>query len=413
MAIFGSHATKISSLAGGSNNLSQRYQDMINANPYRGLEYTQSPIQKLLHWLGFRTEADAWKENMAVQANEYDAGIIQKAYDEDYNDALSQVQRLKSAGLNPDLDPSSVSSGEAGTIQDDASVPMQSTGQEGQFKSFVTGLFDAFNEIVGMTSGIQGIVRNNIQNSILSSEAESAFANNAIGISSIFLPNSPHPQGIDNFDWRYEANKNMDEYVSKHYRKAKDRQKFKDVINSYWDSAIGESESYEDFKNRISSRKDYEMEYRVNWSELDDALMMITEPLARNAEDIFRLQQEVAKIQLEYQKDYTGALDPDIQATATNTSAEYEAQYSGALDASVQAGSQNAVAGASAKQAELNNLLSKTQSEIISNLVERSKQKGIKGWYARWLLQRSMLRSIGGVDQFQDFINGVNSIPGL
>ena len=140
--------------------LPYQYQSMLDANPYRGIEYTKSPWQKFLSWLGFRTEADAWKENMAVQANEYDAGIVQKAYDEDYNDAQSQVQRMKAAGLNPDLDPSSVSPGESASMGEDPSVPMQTTGEESQVYQFATGIMSIASTAIGLVGSIQGISRN-------------------------------------------------------------------------------------------------------------------------------------------------------------------------------------------------------------------------------------------------------------
>ena len=52
-------------------------------------------------WLS--SEADAWQENMSVQAAEYDAAIVQKAYDEQYNQPSEQVARMNAAGLNPDI----------------------------------------------------------------------------------------------------------------------------------------------------------------------------------------------------------------------------------------------------------------------------------------------------------------------
>ena len=392
--------------------LGYQYQNLIDANPYRGLEYRESPWQRLLKKLGFRTQSDAWNENMAVQANEYDASIVQKAYNEDYDDASSQVARMKAAGLNPDLDPSSISPGESSDMPEDPSTPMQSSGNEVEFNNFLSSVFNAFESAIGLTSGIQGIVGKNIQNRILTSQADSELVSNAIGISDMFLPTSANPQGIENYDWRFDATKNMEEYANKHISK-RQRQQFKDAINQYWDSAIGESATFEQMKERIQNRKDYEMERLTNWSDLDDTLFAITDPLAQRAEKIIELRQQLEIANLQYQKEYAENLDPEVQANALNTSAEYQSEFNESLNATTQASSQNAVANASAIQSQLNNELAEVQKEVISNLVERSKKKGIRGWYARWILQRSMLRRSGGVDQFQDLINGVNSIPGL
>ena len=396
-----------------STNLRSQYQGLIDANPYRGVEYRLSPWQRFLSRLGFRTQADAWRENMAVQANEYDASIVQKAYNEDFDDPTSQVARMKAAGLNPDIDPSSIDSGSSSPMPEDPSTPMQSTGNEQQIGEFLTGVFDAFESCIGLTSGIQGIIGKNIQNRMLNAESESQFVENAVGISDMFLPRTANPQGILNYDWRAEANSNMDKYIDKHYRLERDRQKFKDVVNQYWDSAIGSSATFEQMIDYMKSRKGYFEENQTNWSDLDDIQFAITEPIAQRAEKIIELRQQLEIETAKYQKELAANLNPEIQAEAQNTSAEYQSQFNQSLDPFTQAGSQNVVAGASVIQSQLNNELSEIQKEVIHNLVERSKKKGLRGWYARWILQRSMLRRSGGVDQFQDLVNGVNSIPGL
>ena len=115
--------------AASSMNLPDRYQGMLDAIPYRNQKYNESPWQRPFSNLGFRTQADAWKENMAVQAAEYDAAIAQKAADEAYETPGAQVARMRAAGLNPDLNGGEgISPGEAQPLPQDPSTPMQSTG---------------------------------------------------------------------------------------------------------------------------------------------------------------------------------------------------------------------------------------------------------------------------------------------
>ena len=142
-----------------------KYQTLIDANPYRNIEYTKTPWQNFLTSLGFRTQADAWKENMQVQANEYDAAIMQKQYDEHYNDPQSQVQRMRAAGLNPDIDGgSSIDSGSAAPPGEDPSTPMQTTADDAsQLLSFGQSVMSAVTSAIGMASGIQGLQRNRLQ----------------------------------------------------------------------------------------------------------------------------------------------------------------------------------------------------------------------------------------------------------
>lgn len=380
------------------------YQSLIDANPYRNAGYTVRPWQQFLSWLGFRTQADAWKENMAVQAQEYDSAILQKQYNEDYNDPQSQVARMRAAGLNPDLDPSSISSGEASPMPEDPSTPMQSTGQEGSFSEFMGNVFSAFESVIGFTNGIQGIVGKNLQNRLLASEYDSQFVENAVTMSDMFLPTSTHPQGIQNYDWRAEANRNLDDYASKHIRK-KDRQKFHDAINQYWDSAIGSASSYEQMTEYMRQRKSNALEEGTNWSDIDFILQQITEPLAQNAEEIIRLRQEVEianskaqKALAGYQEKYNEALDPNLQAEAGNTTAEYQQQFNQSLNPEVQAGSQNVQASAQASQSKLDKILSDTQQQVVSRLVEASKKKGLRGMYARYMLNRALVRGALGMN---------------
>ena len=132
---------------------------LLEANPYRGQEYKKSGWQNFLSWLGFRTEADAWKENMAVQAAEYDASVLQKQYNENYDSADSQAARMRSAGMNPELDPSSISSGNSSPMPDDPSTPMQSTGDETQILGFADKVMSAFTTCIGLSSGDSGKVK--------------------------------------------------------------------------------------------------------------------------------------------------------------------------------------------------------------------------------------------------------------
>lgn len=166
-----------------------RYQDLIDANPYSGAEYTESPWQGLLSMFGIRTGADAWKENMAVQANEYNAAILQKQYDEEYNDPRNQVARLRAAGVNPDLDGgASVSPGEAASLPQDPSTPMQSEGAEDRFREFANFAVSAFSSALGMIETIQGIQGRKLQNTLMSIQGENDFNSFARSMSGMFLP---------------------------------------------------------------------------------------------------------------------------------------------------------------------------------------------------------------------------------
>lgn len=79
------------------------YDKLFAANPYRNLSYKESLWQKILSSLGFRTDADRWKEDAQVNSAEYDAGIYSLMQQNEFNSPAAQAARMREAGQNPDL----------------------------------------------------------------------------------------------------------------------------------------------------------------------------------------------------------------------------------------------------------------------------------------------------------------------
>lgn len=79
------------------------YDQLFAKNPYRNLTYKKSGWQNLLSALGFRTDADRWLEDAQVNASEYDAGIFQMMQQNEFNSPEAQAERMRQAGMNPDL----------------------------------------------------------------------------------------------------------------------------------------------------------------------------------------------------------------------------------------------------------------------------------------------------------------------
>ena len=79
------------------------YDQLFANNPYRNLTYKKSGWQNFLSALGFRTDAERWQEDAQVNANEYDAGIFSMMQQNEFNSPQAQAERMRQAGLNPDL----------------------------------------------------------------------------------------------------------------------------------------------------------------------------------------------------------------------------------------------------------------------------------------------------------------------
>lgn len=89
-------------------------------NPYAKdtrSEYKMGSIEKFMHdTLGFRTGIDQYNEQMDNAAAEWETQNQSLGYEENYNSPEAQATRMRAAGLNPDLDPGTISPGEAGEM---------------------------------------------------------------------------------------------------------------------------------------------------------------------------------------------------------------------------------------------------------------------------------------------------------
>lgn len=334
----------------------QQYQSLIDSNPYRNSQYKVSPWQKFLSWLGFRTQADAWKENMSVQAKEYDASILQKAYNEDYNDPTSQVARMKAAGLNPDLDPSSIDSGEASPMPEDPSTPMQSTGMEGQLMSFAEGIMNIASTAVGIVGSVQGISRNALQNRILSIEGEQGISSLAEKMAPYFIPESDKPTD-DGRSWQSQALEGAKIFSRSMDKRSQKR--FLDTIQSYWHGAYGNAKSYEEFKHNLESRFSHQLSTNTLEDDFGQLNLILAEELGKANQEILKLSKTAEKASLK----------------SETAESEYNAEYFNELEGQTIAGSENAQADFNETNMKMNDILNESIGRIIDRL-EKSRQEG-------------------------------------
>ena len=259
----------------------QNFNTLSAANPYRNQEYKKSGWQNFLSALGFRTQADAWKENMSVQAAEYDAALAQKQFDTEYNSPQAQADRMRAAGLNPDLDPSSIDSGSAAPMGEDPSTPMQSTGDEGTLMQVASGIMNAFSSALGMITSFQGIHRNYLENSLLDLDISKGVSGFAERMWPHFLPSTGEGEIYDNGESvspLYLASQSA-QMFSKTLPK-KYRRQFLSNVETYFHGAPGTAEEYETWRKNISERKGYEVDKRTNFSFIDKDLAVIADELA-------------------------------------------------------------------------------------------------------------------------------------
>lgn len=76
---------------------------LVAANPYKNISRKQTIWDKIANAFGMRSGYDKFLEQQQMNSQEYISNLTQKAYAEDYESPSAEAQRMRDAGLNPDL----------------------------------------------------------------------------------------------------------------------------------------------------------------------------------------------------------------------------------------------------------------------------------------------------------------------
>lgn len=338
------------------------YQSLYDVNPYSGAGYYESPWQQFLSSMGFRTGANAWQENMAVQSAEYNAQIAQKQYDEEYNLPINQVARMRAAGLNPDLSGGDgISSGEAQNLGQDPSTPMMSQGDEGKLMEFANGILSCVSMAAGIAGTLENVKGLRLDNFLKELSTEDKITSYSKQIFPYLIPTNPN----DVFD----SEGNFSSNASERFNTAAQiflgdlpprlRSKVSKNISAFWNSAPGTKEKYQSWLSELGAIKDYEIGSRSNFSWDSDEMRII-------ADELGKLASKVEKNKL--------------RSTAAESG--YNAEYYDKLDADVAAGAENAENKMNKENFEMVGTLRKSLNSIIQRLNARSEKfekEGRKG----------------------------------
>lgn len=315
-----------------SNSVSMTPADKLaSANPYVNRDYYTSPMQGFLGLLGFRTGSDAWRENMATQAAEYEAQMALKQYDEEYNLPINQVARLRAAGINPDLSGGDgISSGEAAKLGDDPSTPMQSVGDEGKLMEFANGVLSCVSMAAGIAGTIENIRGIHLDNVLKSISGEQQMSEYAGKIFPFLLPESPEGEVYDDGSarsWQSLALERAQMFAGQLPKKLQD--KFIKQVTAFWNSAPGSANAYKQWRDNMLSRKGYEIDSRTNFSWDSEEMSIIADELSKLASKAEKQGLRSEGAEQKYNADYYEGLSGKAAAAAENAEVKAnEANYS-------------------------------------------------------------------------------------
>lgn len=371
--------------------LGDRYDDLIAANPYRNLTYNKSPWQNFLTSLGIRTQADAWKENMQVQAAEYDAGIAQMKFENEFNSPSAEASRMRQAGLNPDLQGLGDVAESAG-MGEDPSTPMQTTGDVNENPvSFIT---QAANLIMGCaTTGISLAKQfGDLRALRIANEAgEVQNVERATGLGKWIAEqfnynpdNFVSPDGNPRHQFEQHVlglDKSYAKFIPKRFRNAF-RQSLYDFSESLNAQADVWNKSKEINDSKLAVARQLDSRYFGDGSFA--SMRIVNKELVSLSDACAEYILKSQKAESEYKSDYYGNRSGEDQAAADNAQASNKRLYEGALDPLSQAAADNAEFGSRKAGADLSKMMSevtylvnKSMSDMVHSLARQANRGDI------------------------------------
>lgn len=332
------------------------YQDLLKANPYRNIEYRESPWQNLLKWLGFRTNADSYKESLALQAKEYDAEVMNKAYNEQYESPIAEANRMRAAGLNPDLQGLGEVAGAAAPDIGDENPPVAPTSDAESLQpvyQFATMCMSAVSTGMALAKDYAGLVNMGIVNDAGQIQNVKSVTDLADYVAKLFVVSPEHWNNRDKFVMDAETGEEIPYRLSV----AEDRtssfmssipkkfQKlFKKNLATSMFSLSTENEMYKRGIDWLKNKKDYAFlrsgpEFEQGLA--DEAVMAVVGPLVHLSFEANKAELQFKKFKAQYDRDlYDPAgrekgtsLDPALTAGAQNEKFRYDKDYYFAKDA--------------------------------------------------------------------------------
>lgn len=345
------------------------YDSLFENNPYRNLNYNKSSWQQLLSWLGFRTDADRFQEEAQMNALQWDAGIYQQMYQDQFNSEVAKTQRMREAGENPDL----LGTGNVESASSPVEDPQGMTpglGEEGVIEGLVSGVMSAFDMSIGIATQL-------MQLDGLRSEIEGRNISNASSMMDVIqqrvlgmTPAEGFKTDKDFNDWKKKVEMTLRTNYGRAFFKGSGLRRWNRSIDDFIGMLPTSKDQFEGWKGRLSSAKDYLRGRESLWDESLEVFKAINE-------GITSLQQDIEANS--YVKTYT-------QQQADIESATNELQYQQDIQPGLRARAQNEEWRRKAEDEDIEATLSKHYRKLTDKLDEFSEEGGFKGILSEILL---------------------------
>lgn len=289
------------------------YDEYFGANPYVGQTYNKTWFDKLFGGI-IRTPYDKWREEMALNAAQYDAGIVDMQQQNLYNSEAAKAQRMRAAGENPDLLGTGDVSDAANTNPDPQDVQLPEAAEPfSAITNFASGFSSIISGAVGMMKTFEDMQYDKIRN-----DKEIA----GLAMDDLFreIPASGFKDEVAFQEW-FNAQGNIfvdDTGSEEFYRKSHN------IPKRYWDryktaylqartSLPSELKYYNDAVSRAELRKKFAHLTSSEYYSEDgfDVMRDLIDPLVKLQDKATKLQSELDVFKKENEKRYQSDIVPE------------------------------------------------------------------------------------------------------
>lgn len=324
------------------------YEAYYAANPYVGQTYKKTLIDRIFGG-AFRTGYDKWRDEMAVNAAQYDAGIVDLQQQNQYNSEEAKAMRMRAAGENPDLLGTADVADAANTNPDpqDAQIPEAETTQMFDLISNVgQTVIDLVPKTMGFITSLKQLKGISMDNDL----KELQFGSNAVDFANKFFSETLTKQDYEdaystgNFENLLDAaEKDSDYLVSTFLSSDKARKAFKLAYGTHARSLIGELSKYNTYDEYEKARKSVNTQRASSYWSADDSMQVklisaLVVPFEQYQKKMLELNQRLANMRnpeleqgtinsgLRAEKAYNDAYDGSLAAQADNAENDYQKQ---------------------------------------------------------------------------------------
>lgn len=294
-------------------------QQWIN-NPYANFDYRHTWWQKLWEGLGFRSKFDEYRDSMALNANEYESQLLEKGHNEQYDSASAQAQRMRQAGINPDLQ-GGVDAGSSSGMEPDPNAPISPgyNDPSGVLEGFANTVLSCFTGAIGLAKDSLSLLqmKNDVDSGKLGN-SQSIF-DFALSAARNFIPEQ-YPEGDPSW-----VNRAVDlAFDSTSLFMSKKQQKmFRRALSSFYSSAPTQAEQWKAWRENMSQKQGWFIESGSEfWSDQDEVLRVITDNLSKYNDRILKASKQASARTAENESAYQGSLDSSLGAQVENATNE-------------------------------------------------------------------------------------------